>query len=502
MPTTPSPVTAALARARSSEPPGPDLPPRPAARRPRGRDGGLPVPATLDPLLRHSVAGHRLRPVPSAGALHPVDLHLLAGAGSGVGLPAGQYAYDPVGHRLHPAGPAPATAPGDTAGGVFAVLRAAPGRTVAHYRHRGWPLTLLDTGHTVAALVAAGAPAYCLDLAARSLPEPRDGRPGEDPTIPLAVVRLTADGDPGAWVRAWDADGDPGAWIRASDARVSVTPWDRAPDARASVTSWARASVTPRPPASDTRAPATPRPCSPDTRTAAPPPEPAHPDLEQAYRVLRVLADAGTPHGTWHTDHRRAPRAVVTARRSADPGTLAASGTPDDDMLLHVLGAARAGAPTGPRWYLATGGPRPALLTARAGRLRTEARGPVLPTLAAWAAGQGWIARTGAVLLAAGCPSRASPARVRRDHLRAGYGVGHAHLAATALGLAARPVGSWQQADLGAALGGPAGEVWIVHGLAFGTRSPADVTDLTEPPGLAGPGPAPAPRTPEDTDPA
>jgi nitroreductase len=36
-------------------------------------------------------------------------------------------------------------------------------------------------------------------------------------------------------------------------------------------------------------------------------------------------------------------------------------------------------------------------------------------------------------------------------------------------GLAGRPVGSWQQADLGAALGAPPGRDWIVHGLALGT---------------------------------
>ncbi|MYS30658.1 SagB/ThcOx family dehydrogenase, partial [Streptomyces sp. SID7804] len=45
-----------------------------------------------------------------------------------------------------------------------------------------------------------------------------------------------------------------------------------------------------------------------------------------------------------------------------------------------------------------------------------------------------------------------------------------AHLTARRHGLTARPVGSWQQADLGAALGAPPGRDWVVHGLALGTR--------------------------------
>jgi nitroreductase len=98
----------------------------------------------------------------------------------------------------------------------------------------------------------------------------------------------------------------------------------------------------------------------------------------------------------------------------------------------------------------------------------------VLPTLAHWAAGQGWVARAGAVLLAYGCPSDAAPDRVRRDHLAAGLGVGHAQAVATALGLPSRPVGSWQGADLGAALGGPAGRDWVVHGLALGRTTQGD----------------------------
>ncbi|MER7177124.1 nitroreductase family protein, partial [Streptomyces mesophilus] len=96
------------------------------------------------------------------------------------------------------------------------------------------------------------------------------------------------------------------------------------------------------------------------------------------------------------------------------------------------------------------------------------AAGEARPTLAAWAAGQRWIADAGAVLIAYGCPSGADAERIRRTHLRAGFAVGRAQIAALQRGLAARPIGSWQQADLGAALGHKPEQDWIVHGLALG----------------------------------
>jgi hypothetical protein len=102
--------------------------------------------------------------------------------------------------------------------------------------------------------------------------------------------------------------------------------------------------------------------------------------------------------------------------------------------------------------------------------LRRHAAGEARPTLAAWAAGQAWIADAGAVLLAHGCPADADAAHIRRTHLRAGFAVHLAHVTALRHGLAARPVGSWQQADLGAALGARPGRDWVVHGLALGTR--------------------------------
>jgi hypothetical protein len=160
---------------------------------------------------------------------------------------------------------------------------------------------------------------------------------------------------------------------------------------------------------------------------------------------------------------------------------------PSQDALLAVLTAAEravAGAPRKVlattarpgdgdlRWCAAVGPPRPALmaLSADGTSLRRHAAGEARPTLAAWAAGQAWIADAGAVLLAHGCPADADAAHIRRAHLRAGFAVHLAHVTALRHGLAARPVGSWQQADLGAALGAAPGRDWIVHGLALGAR--------------------------------
>ncbi|NEC23943.1 nitroreductase, partial [Streptomyces parvus] len=72
----------------------------------------------------------------------------------------------------------------------------------------------------------------------------------------------------------------------------------------------------------------------------------------------------------------------------------------------------------------------------------------------------------------------------RGSHLVAGYAVGAAQVHATALGLRSRPIGSWQQADLGAAFGDTPGRDWIVHGLALGappTAADSPVTTETTP---------------------
>ncbi|MEU7394740.1 nitroreductase family protein [Streptomyces albogriseolus] len=359
----PTGLAAALARARSPERPGPDTPAGTAVRRWPGPPRPIPEagPADLDlrTLLRLSLAASdpsgRLRPTPSAGALHPVDTELVVGAGCS--LPPGRYGYDPLRHRVHPVGP-----PADgTPPGVTAVLSVTAQRTVSHYGHRAWPLLLLDTGHAAAALF----------LAARVLGagEPgvrMDGRTGS----PLAVVRVPPPGGP-----------------------------------------------SPRRPADEDR----PAPADLLTRRSAPPPLPGLPP-------------------------RAALRAVLaTAERAGDGGLL--------------------------RWCAAVGPPRPGLmeLAPEGTALRRHASGDARPTLAAWAAGQAWLADAGAVVIAHGCPTDAGPAHIRRAHLRAGFAVHLAHVTAQRHGLAARPVGSWQQADLGAALGAEPGRDWVVHALALGT---------------------------------
>ncbi|SCE62138.1 hypothetical protein GA0115261_112361, partial [Streptomyces sp. OspMP-M43] len=127
--------------------------------------------------------------------------------------------------------------------------------------------------------------------------------------------------------------------------------------------------------------------------------------------------------------------------------------------------------------------------------LAVRAVGDARPTLAHWAAGQHWIGTAGAVLLAHGCPEDAPRAIVRSSHLAAGYAVGAAQAHATALGLRSRPIGSWQQADLGAALGGTPGREWIVHGLALGAPPTTAATPATTAATAAATS-APAPTTP------
>ncbi|MFD8196576.1 nitroreductase family protein [Streptomyces wuyuanensis] len=364
-------LVAALARARSTERPGPDTPAGTAVRAWPGVPRPIPAagPADLDlwTLLRLSLAASdgsgRLRPAPSAGALHPVDTELLVGAGCS--LPPGRYGYDPLRHRVHPLGPPPDGTPP----GVTAELSVTARRTVSHYGHRAWPLLLLDTGHAAAALF----------LAARSLGAGEPGVRLDGLTEkPLAVVHVPLPGG-----------------------RSPVRPADGA-------------------------------------RTGEP-------------------AGGPTPH------------AALLARRSAPPPL---QGAPSRDALAAVLATAERAGIGDLRWCAAVGPPLPGLmeLASDGTSLRRYAAGEARPTLAVWAAGQAWIADAGAVLLAIGCPADADAPHIRRAHLRAGFAVHLAHVTARRHGLAARPVGSWQQADLGAALGAAQGRDWVVHALALGTR--------------------------------
>ncbi|MGK5632635.1 hypothetical protein, partial [Streptomyces sp. URMC 123] len=479
----------ALADARSPRPVGPDTPAGPARPRWGGRTRGVPGrrpgdAVDLDQLLRHSLAADpaaaggergRLRPHPSAGALHPVRAHLLVGAGCPV--PPGRYAYEPLGHRLTRRGPGP-TRP---APGLVVVLTVIARRTAAHYGHRAWPLLLLDAGHAAAAVALAAlghgcAAEVCLDsgadllAAAAGLPAPGawpDSHPGTPTEHPLAAVRVT----PRSSGAAQDAPADP------YGARGGARPVPGHRTGAGPLAPWAEL-----PPASAL----VPHGLAPDARTC------------RTDAVLRALTrTTAAPPSWWAAGPPRTVaspsvlRAALAARRSAAPPL---AGEPGPDRLAAVLAAAASACPDGPHWCVATGGPRPGLYVLGGARrphdplgshdgpvLRRIADGEARPTLAAWAAGQAWLADAGAVLLAHSGPNGAGPTgapgrsgavaarRVRADHLAAGYAIGHAQLVAGVLGLRSRPVGSWQQADLGAALGGAPGQDWVLHGLALGT---------------------------------
>ncbi|MBG0857822.1 SagB/ThcOx family dehydrogenase [Streptomyces spinoverrucosus] len=370
----PPDLVTALARARSAEDPGPDTPAGPAVRAWPGPSRPIPEPGPgeldLRALLRLSLAASdrsgRLRPAPSAGALHPVDTELVVGAGCP--LPPGRYGYDPLRHRVHRLG----REPDGTPPGATVELSVTPRRTVSHYGHRAWPLILLDTGHAAAALW----------LAARALG--------------TCAARLRLDG-------------------------LAESP------------------------------------------------------LAEVHFDLPERTDQVRPRdGTRWTDPCLGSGAptpgALLARRSAPPPL---TGTPSRDVLRAVLATAVQASAGELSWCAAVGEPQPELVElAPDGTLRRLAAGEARPTLAVWAARQAWIADAGAVLLAYGCPADADAPRIRRAHLRAGFAVHLAQVAAVRHGPAARPVGSWQQADLGAALGTPPGRDWIVHGLALGTTHP------------------------------
>ncbi|MFD7324887.1 hypothetical protein ACFV9D_28010 [Streptomyces sp. NPDC059875] len=318
----------------------------------------------------------------------------------------GRYAYDPARHRLHPRGGAPVAAPP----GVVVVLTVTARRTVSHYGHRAWPLLLLDTGHALAALALAGAQAYCGDA---------------DGALLAAAAGLTvSSGEPEhALAAAWLGPGDP-------PVGNLLAPWaGHRPGTAPLGTSRSAPTV-----------------------------------LSDAWDALaEVTEQAGK--GSW----RRFP-GVPTAppraqRRSAAPGF---RGVPDRAELARLVRAAEAAGPEGVRWCVAVGGHDPAVLGGP--ELRPLATGDARPTFARWAAGQAWLAEAGAVLLAYGCPDDAPPAAIRRTHLGAGYAVGLTQVLAGEAGLLSRPVGSWQSADLGAALGDPPRLSPVLHALALGRR--------------------------------
>ncbi|MEV6250439.1 SagB/ThcOx family dehydrogenase [Streptomyces sp. NPDC051742] len=201
----------------------------------------------------------------------------------------------------------------------------------------------------------------------------------------------------------------------------------------------------------------------------------AEPELRLDGHTTSPLAAVRVPPpGPAHRPDRPygAPTPEELLARRSDPPPL--RGIPSPEALRAVLTTAVGAGGGDLRWCAAVGGPEPGLMEPApdGATPRRCAAGEARPTLAAWAAGQAWIADAGAVLLARGCPADSDDAHIRRTHLRAGFAVHIAQVTARRHGLAARPVGSWQQADLGAALGAPPGQDWIVHGLALGSGPP------------------------------
>ncbi|MER6348001.1 SagB/ThcOx family dehydrogenase [Streptomyces sp. NPDC001595] len=452
-------LVTALARARSAEPPGPDTPAGPAVHPWPGPPLPLPTaaPGELDVgrLLRLSLAASdasgRLRPAASAGALHPVDARLVVG--DGCPLPPGRYGYDPLRHRVHRLGPAPEGTPP----GVRVELSVTARRTVSHYGHRACPLLLLDTGHAAGAVwLAARA------LGARPTAVRLDGHDGErlaalhfTPPDPLVqdvspTARPAPDEHPTARPSMADpptarpAEYQPPAGRPAPAVRPNAQPIDNEPLPAHPAKAEPPPAQRPEPSRPTVPHPEPSRPTVPHpepSRPTVPRPEPSRPSVP-------------------------APRELL-GRRSAPPPL---RGVPPVGVLRAVLAAAVEASAGEPAWCVAVGAPRPGLLAPGPdGTLRRLAAGEARPTLAAWAAGQAWLAEAGAVLLGHGCPSDADAPRIRRIHLRAGFAAHLAQVTAVRHGLASRPVGSWQRADLGAALGGAPGRDWIVHGLALGT---------------------------------
>ncbi|MCG5218108.1 nitroreductase family protein [Streptosporangium soli] len=442
-------VAEALAEARSTRPVDPDTSAGPARQSWAGEptdlaaEGGAldlghllatslkagPVDRTAEPVDPGDGVSTRLRPAASAGGLHPVNAHLLVGPGCSV--PPGRYAYDPLEHRAFRRGPAPANAPR----GMVAVLTVTVQRTASHYGHRAWPLLLLDTGHAVAALaMAAIAHGHHARL-----------------TLNVNAARLAAAAGlpgPDRWNATWA-----GTTAEHSLAAVHITvrtPADQPGHLTpCPLTTWAAEPLATRP-------------------ATGPAPSPAG---HRAGAVLIALSRTTAPAIWWPAEssfsgEKSSLAQAIANRRSAPPPL---HGQPDPGALAAVLSAAINAGPYGPAWCAAVGMP-PGLVTADPSEpkaLRPIASGEARPTLAVWAARQGWLSQAGAVLLAEGVPDSASAEQIRVEHLAAGYAAACAELTATALGLRTRPIGSWQAADLGASLGGPAGQRWVIHGLAL-----------------------------------
>ncbi|MFI6520332.1 hypothetical protein ACIBF1_32610 [Spirillospora sp. NPDC050679] len=192
MPTRPLPPSVRLADAAARGPydghrPDPGCQPRYDVTEPGTPLPRHPAPDVLGPLLDLALAAEpgRVRPrrVPSAGALYPVDAHVLhRGA---------VHRYDPVRHALT------GWPPGADTGAFVVVLSLVPERTRWKYGRRALPSLLLDLGHAVAALAAAAA---AIDAACQVWTDPDAGRlaPLTGSPYSLAAVRIGSPPDPPA----------------------------------------------------------------------------------------------------------------------------------------------------------------------------------------------------------------------------------------------------------------------------------------------------------------
>ena len=165
--------------------------------------GFHPNPATGGP------GGVPQRAIPSAGACHPVQVHLLCG--TGCDLPPGIHAYNAEDSTVHRrAGAAPGTV------GAIVVFTVLPQRTAAKYHHRALPLLLADAAY---ALLGVARHAASRGLKSRGL--------GADPATLAAAARL-----PGyaAWQRHWPDTGPELALaalaVGTGDLLPGLSPWD------------------------------------------------------------------------------------------------------------------------------------------------------------------------------------------------------------------------------------------------------------------------------------
>ncbi|WP_411732423.1 hypothetical protein [Paeniglutamicibacter sp.] len=151
------------------------------------------------------------RAVPSAGACHPVQVHLLCGTGCDV--PPGIHAYnaeESTTHRRVEFAP--------NAEGAIVVFTVLPQRTAAKYHHRALPLLLADTAYALLG-VASHAASHGL----------RSNWLTADPASLAAAVRL-----PGyaRWQQHWPDTGPELALaalaVGTGDVLPELSRWDRA----------------------------------------------------------------------------------------------------------------------------------------------------------------------------------------------------------------------------------------------------------------------------------